>query len=172
MKTAFLLASIILLVSCGGGSDTTPPENDIDNSEQGEIFSSQKLSGLPFSLPIPIDFSESTVSFDFFITGTDLENSSFHIDLNEQMGVPSLVEDAIDLSTLTAVIASQLIDAGLTTSDLLIVPTLQQDISDLTYHIEFLVLLPSSSQSLQIINTTENASEMGLYDSLISVIEN
>ena len=167
----FLLVSMILLNNCGGGGETTPSINELDLSEQKEFISIQTLSGLPFSLPVPIDFSESTVSFELVVNGSELENNRVHIDLNEQEGVPSLVENNSDLTTLTAVIASQFIDAGLSNPPLQVVPIVRQNISDLSYYIELMILLPNSSQSIQIINATENASEIGLYDSLVSVVE-
>ncbi len=153
----FFLASISIL-GCSG-------ENN-DDGEGGE--SSSRLEGVSFILPLGNDFSVTPITFDVTLSGAEENNGTVTVMLDISMGIDASIATFNDLRILASAINAQLLTPESPQTQIGVFAE-AVDLGEGNYNIVLLSVEESAMPAIVISNESNNASEIGLYSSLVYV---
>lgn len=114
-----------------------------------------------FNLPLAVDFTSETISFDVEMTASSGNNGTVSVALNSAAGVPATITSFNDLRTLAGVINSQIFSPVPPQRAVDMIATAVAN-DDGTYGLQFSALEAGEGSQIRLLNGSTSAAELGL----------
>lgn len=123
---------------------------------------STNIASLPsFTLPLGIDFTNESVSFDLELTASSGNNGTVSVNLDSARGLPANINTFNDLRTLAGVINGQIF-APLPPQMPVDVIAEAVDLGGGNYRLQFTSLEAGEASQIRLLNSSPGADELGL----------
>ncbi len=114
-----------------------------------------------FNLPLAVDFTSETISFDVEMTASSGNNGTVSVALNSAAGVPATITSFNDLRTLAGVINSQIFSPVPPQRAVDMIATAVAN-DDGTYGLQFSALEAGEGSQIRLLNGSTSAAALGL----------